>query len=191
MIFRVSLKRFVRSASSERFNPDKLRLPLFGTLTMPEFAVLTHRLWWWQQAEIILCLKSADLEKVIGLIAARVSKRLPWHMEAILDDLPPSFHPWRIRVLQYLNWGVWNLENLHNLILEGLRIGIYSDRDQAFTQLIHYLGLLRFSPESPSLWDAILQAIGPGALQSALESDLARARLGNAVIPLLEELRDL
>jgi hypothetical protein len=176
-------------------------MPFVGTLTMTSnLTVLTRGLWWHEQAEIVLCLKkSADLEMVIQLIAERVAHRHPSHMDAILDGLPTSFHNWGTKVLNYMNLGTWGFDPIRALILEGLRIGIYSDQTQAKVQLTHYFGLLAFSPESPAIWDAIIRAIGPEALLSALESDGAqeylrvrtRIPLMEALNQLLEEQRDL
>ena len=145
-----------------------------------------------EQAQILLSLESKSLEIAIQVLTSKLGTPQAVILATLLEKPNQVFENWASRLRLYLSGEQHDFPTTRELILEGLRLGIYQDEDAAQTHISFYFSLLVRRGGLVPFWNELVNAIGLQNLQSALESDRARERLGARVLdPLLAELKAL
>jgi hypothetical protein len=141
-----------------------------------------------QQAQILLSLESKNLEIAIKTLTLKLGTPQAIILATLLGKLNPVFENWAARLRRYLSSEQHDTLTTRELILEGLRLGIYQDEAEAQIHIAFYLSLLLRRGGLVPFWDEIVTTIGLQSFRTALESERARERLGARVLaPILTE----
>ncbi len=144
-----------------------------------------------QQANILLSLESQYLEMALKLLTSKLGTPQAIVLATHFGNPAPVFQDWDARLRLYLSGPQHDAQTTSEFILEGLRLGVYSDEEAAQAHISFYLALLVRRGNLVPFWNELVNAIGLQKLKAALETDTARQRLGDALDPLLTELRAL